>query len=67
MATNSRLPKSKVFIGSCVKGVEIARAVEQNLSHQAETYIWTHTFPPGKTTLEALVDSVEAFDFAVLM
>lgn len=56
-----------MFIGSSVKGEPIARAVEQNLSYKAETYLWVHTFPLGKGNLEALVDTAATIDFAVLV
>jgi len=57
----------RVFIGSSVKGEPIARAVEENLNYRAETYLWTHMFPPGKGTLEALVQAAATVDFAVLI
>jgi hypothetical protein len=59
--------KPRVFIGSSVNGEPIARAVEKNLNHKSETYLWTHMFPPGKSNLESLVETAASLDFAVLV
>jgi len=59
--------KPRVFIGSSVKGAPIARAVEQNLGYDAETYLWVHMFPPGKANIEALVEAAANNDFGVLV
>src|ERR1700721_4563162 len=59
--------KSRVFIGSSTTGESIARAVETNLSHNAETYLWSHMFPPGKSNLESLVEAASTLDFAALV
>lgn len=59
--------KPRVFIGSSVKGEKIARAVEQNLTFASETYLWPHMFPPGKGTLESLVEMAATLDFGVLI
>ena len=61
------LAKPRVFIGSSMTGVPIARAVEQNLSHESETYLWPHMFPSGKGNLESLVETAATLDFAVLV
>ncbi len=61
------LAKPRVFIGSSTTGVPIARAVEQNLSHESETYLWPHMFPSGKGNLESLVETAATLDFAVLV
>lgn len=59
--------KSRVFIGSSTTGEPIARAVEQNLIHKSETYLWPHLFPPGKSNLESLVGAASTHDFAALV
>jgi predicted nucleotide-binding protein len=59
--------KSRVFIGSSTTGVPIARAVEQNLKHKSETYLWSHMFPLGKSNLESLVETAAVIDFGVLV
>jgi predicted nucleotide-binding protein with TIR-like domain len=64
---SASLRKPRVFIGSSVKGEPIARAVEQNLSYKAETYLWPHMFPQGKGNLEALVETAASIDFAILV
>jgi Predicted nucleotide-binding protein containing TIR-like domain len=55
------------FIGSSGEGESIARAVERNLNIKSETYLWRHTFAPGKSNLESLVEKAPAFDFGVLV
>jgi predicted nucleotide-binding protein with TIR-like domain len=60
-------PKPRVFIGSSTTGASIARAVEQNLNHNSETYLWPHMFPQGKSNLESLVAAASTHDFAVLV
>jgi hypothetical protein len=60
--------KSTVFIGSSVEGLEIARAVEWHLDREAEVTLWSQgVFGLGLGTLEALVDSLDQFDFGVLV
>ena len=59
--------KPRAFIGSSTVGEPIARAVEQNLNHESETYLWPHIFPPGKGNLESLVETARTIDFAVLV
>src|SRR5437868_2774256 len=59
--------KSRVFIGSSATGESIARAIEQNLNHSSETYLWPHMFPPGKSNLESLVEAAATLDFAALV
>ncbi len=62
----SRVPA--VFIGSSSEGLSVARAVQTQLQHDSEVTVWNEgAFPLGQTTLEALVNALERFDFAVLV
>ncbi len=60
--------KPSLFIGSSSEGLEIARAVSVQLTEDTETTVWTDgVFPPGQSTIEALITAVGRFDFAVLV
>jgi len=62
------MTKPSLFIGSSTEGLDIARAVEFQLQHDVETTIWNEGFfELGQATLETLVNSLERFDFAVLI
>jgi hypothetical protein len=54
MTTTKR--KERIFIGSSVEGLEVARAIQRELEHDSEVEIWSHSdvFVLGSSTLEAL-------------
>lgn len=57
-----------VFLGSSAEGLQIAEAIQMNLDYTCDTTIWSQgVFGLGQGTLEALVDSLESFDFAILI
>jgi hypothetical protein len=57
-----------LFVGSSTKGVEVARAVQVGLQDVAEVTLWNQGFfGLSQGTLEALVNNIERFDFAVLV
>ena len=61
-----RLPS--VFIGSSVEGLDVAREVELQLQRDAITTIWKDgVFGLGTGTLEALMNALDQFDFAVMI
>ncbi|HEX9987915.1 MAG TPA: TIR domain-containing protein [Chloroflexia bacterium] len=60
--------KPSLFIGSSTEAIRIARAIEYQLQRDAEVTVWDENlFGLGNTPLEALVNSLERFDFAVLV
>jgi len=60
--------KPSLFIGSSTEALAIAHAVEYQLQHDAEITVWDENlFGLGSTSLETLVNSLERFDFAVLV
>jgi len=62
------MTKPSLFIGSSTEGLNIARAVEYQLQHDVEPTIWNEGFfQLGSATLETLVNSLEKFDFAILI
>lgn len=60
--------KPKIFIGSSVEGLKIARAVQTNLEFDAEATIWKEgVFELSKTTIESLTVVLDKTDFAVFV
>jgi tetratricopeptide (TPR) repeat protein len=60
--------KPKIFIGSSVEGLNIAYAVQQNLTHDAEITVWDQgVFELSQTTIESLVAALDKSDFAVFV
>lgn len=60
--------KPSLFIGSSTEGQEIARAVRSLLDQDAEITLWNEGFfNLGNTFIEALVNALPRFDFAVLI
>jgi len=59
----------KLFIGSSVEGLEVARALQAELDFDdLEATVWTQAdFELSKGTLESLVKVAEEYDFAVLI
>ncbi len=61
------MTKPFVFIGSSAEGLNVAKAVQANLSHVCECQIWSQgLFGLSEGTLETLVKSLTQFDFAIL-
>lgn len=62
----SSLPK--VFIGSSSEGLAVAREVELQLYRDVDTTIWKDgIFELGRGALESLIDSLDNFDFAIMI
>ena len=62
------MDKPAVFIGSSTEGLDFAKAVRSLLAADAETTLWNEGFfEIGATFIEALVNNVERFDFAILV
>src|SRR5665213_1494192 len=60
--------KPKIFIGSSVEGLNIAYAVQQNLTHDAEITVWDQgVFELSQTTIESLVTILEKCDYAIFV
>src|SRR5690349_18584537 len=60
--------KPSIFIGSSSEGLKGAQAIEFQLQQEAEVTIWNEGFfGMGDGTLETLVNSLERFDFAILV
>jgi predicted nucleotide-binding protein len=61
--------KAKIFIGSSVEGIDIARAIQSELEHDFDVEIWnqSNVFVLGSATLEALESAVESYDFSIFV
>lgn len=62
------MSKPSLFVGSSSEGIEVARAIQDQLGGDAEVTLWSDSlFELGKATLESLVELTNRFDFAVLV
>jgi predicted nucleotide-binding protein len=62
------MAKLAVFIGSSTEGLEFARAIRSLLAEVAEVKVWREgLFGVGDVTVEALLNALPRFDFAVLV
>jgi hypothetical protein len=62
------MTKPSLFVGSSSEGLEFARAVRAGLESDAEVTLWNEgVFPLGQTFVEALLNALPRFDFAVLV
>ena len=60
--------KPFVFIGSSTEGLRIAKSLQSNLQYTCESQIWSQgLFGLSQGTLESLVNSLNTFDFAILV
>jgi predicted nucleotide-binding protein len=60
--------KPGIFIGSSAKGLPIARAIAQNLKHDAFCDVWPQgIFGLGDTTLDSLLNAVTDHRFGVFV
>src|SRR5262249_3637847 len=57
-----------VFIGSSQEGITVAETIQVNLDELCEVTLWSQgVFGLGQSTLEALVNQLDNFDFAILV
>lgn len=60
--------RPRVFVGSSVEGLEVAKAIQANLDRLAEVEIWSQgVFGVTSNTLGDLFDMMDRTDFAVLV
>jgi predicted nucleotide-binding protein len=61
--------RPKIFVGSSVEGLSVARAIQTELEHDFDVEIWNQSdvFVLGSATLEALEAAVATYDFAIFV
>ena len=60
--------KPSVFIGSALESLDVAKAIQRQLSHTTHADVWTDTdFFLTHSTLSSLIRAAETYDFAVFV
>lgn len=60
--------KPRIFIGSSREGLNVAYAIQQNLTHDAEPTVWDQgIFELSRTTIESLARAVDDYDFGIFV
>jgi predicted nucleotide-binding protein len=67
-STIANRARPRIFLGSSVEGLAVARAIQSALYYEAEPVIWSQgVFGLSGGTLESLVEECDNFDFAVFV
>lgn len=56
-----------IFIGSSVEGKDVADALQVGLKHDARCKVWHQAFPLSQNTIDTLLKSCAANDFAIFV
>ena len=60
--------KSKIFIGSTVEGLDLAKAIQLNLEHSSYTTIWYQgIFSLSGNTLDDLLKTLDDYDYGIFV
>lgn len=61
--------KPRVFVGSSVEGLNVARAIQSELNYDFHVELWNQSdvFRLGTATLEALESALDAYDYAIFV
>jgi predicted nucleotide-binding protein len=65
----SKTAKPKIFVGSSIEGIEVARKIQNELNHEFEIIIWNQGIFDrlGLSFLETLEETVNNFDYGVFI
>ncbi len=61
--------RPRVFVGSSVEGLDVARAIQSELNYDYHVELWNQSdvFRLGTATLEALENALDAYDYAIFV
>jgi predicted nucleotide-binding protein len=61
--------KPRIFVGSSVEGLNVARAIQKELNYDYHIELWNQSsvFRLGTATLEALEAALDAYDYAIFV
>ncbi|SHJ08693.1 Predicted nucleotide-binding protein containing TIR-like domain-containing protein [Clostridium cavendishii DSM 21758] len=60
--------KPRVFIGSAVESINIAKTIQKSLQYSCYCETWAQgIFKPSNTALESLIEALDIFDFAIFV
>ncbi len=59
--------KPRMFIGSSVEGLPLARAIEVILQHSVHCVVWPNGFPVSESTVDSLIDQFGRVDFGLFI
>ncbi len=60
--------RTKVFVGSSVEGLDVARAIQNDLQHDYDIEVWNNTaFGLGQTTIESLEAAIREYKFSIFV
>jgi hypothetical protein len=68
-STQPKLPKPRIFIGSSIEGLPIAEAIQLELLHKADAFLWSSlgSFPTGTVTIDALLQAANYYEFGIFV
>lgn len=68
-AIETKTAKPKIFVGSSIEGIEVARKIQNELNHEFEIVIWNQGIFDrlGLSFLEILEETLNTFDYGIFI